>query len=247
MLRRPEFPRAASYDAEWMLQTAMGPNVLWLAEALGEVMELAPGMRILDLGCGRAASSIFLAREFGATVWAADLWISPTENWERILSAGIEDRVFPIAAEAHALPFADGYFDALVSLDAYHYFGTDELYLGYVARFVRPEGQLGIIVPGVLSELDGGVPPHILPYWQWEFVSLHSPEWWRGHWEMTGQVHVELADSLPDGWRQWLDWTDVCARFGIEQNREAARREAEMLRIDAGRTFGFTRLLARRP
>jgi hypothetical protein len=31
---------------------------------------------VLDLGCGRASSSIFLRREFGVQVWAADLWFS---------------------------------------------------------------------------------------------------------------------------------------------------------------------------
>ena len=29
-----EFPRARHYDPVWMLQNAMGPNPVWLAEAL---------------------------------------------------------------------------------------------------------------------------------------------------------------------------------------------------------------------
>ena len=44
----------------------MGPNVFWLAEALSQVMDLQPGMRVLDMGCGKAISSIFLARDFDA-------------------------------------------------------------------------------------------------------------------------------------------------------------------------------------
>lgn len=51
----------------------MGPNVLWLAEALSQMMDLRPGMRVLDMGCGKAISSIFLAKEFGLEVWATDL------------------------------------------------------------------------------------------------------------------------------------------------------------------------------
>ena len=61
-------------------------------------------MRVLDLGCGAAISSIFLARELGVQVWAADLWIDPTQNRRRIEEAGVGDRVFPIEAEAHTLP-----------------------------------------------------------------------------------------------------------------------------------------------
>ena len=50
----------------------------------------------MDLGCGRALSSIFIATEFNADVWATDLWIAPSDNWERIKQAGVADRVFPI-------------------------------------------------------------------------------------------------------------------------------------------------------
>ena len=31
-LARPEFPRASSYDPDWVFETMMGPNALWLAE-----------------------------------------------------------------------------------------------------------------------------------------------------------------------------------------------------------------------
>src|SRR5262245_40920366 len=154
-LRIDQFPRSATYDPQWMLDNQMGPNVLWLTEALSHRMALHPGMRVLDLGCGRALSSIFLAREFGVQVWATDLWISASANWERIGAAGVADRVFPIGAEAHSLPFAERFFDAVVSLDAYHYFGTDDLYLGYLVRFVKPGGRLGIVAPGLRHEWTG--------------------------------------------------------------------------------------------
>jgi cyclopropane fatty-acyl-phospholipid synthase-like methyltransferase len=86
-----QFPRSQNYDLNWVQENQMGPNVLWLAEAVSQVMDLKPGMRVLDMGCGKAISSIFLAKEFGLQVWAADLWISPTENWQRILAAGVEE------------------------------------------------------------------------------------------------------------------------------------------------------------
>ncbi len=139
------YPRASRYDPRWVYLNHMGPNVLWIAEALTQVVDLEPGMRILDLGCGTALSSIFLAREFGAQVWATDLWVHPSENWPRICEAGVADRVFPMHAEAHALPFADGFFDAIVSFDAYHYFGTDVRYLAYVSRFARSGATIGVV------------------------------------------------------------------------------------------------------
>jgi cyclopropane fatty-acyl-phospholipid synthase-like methyltransferase len=94
-----------------------GANALWLTEWLAESMDLRPGMRVLDLGCGLAASSIFLCREFGVQVWAVDLWFSASENWQRVRDAGVEKSVFPIHADARALPFAAEFFDAVVCIE----------------------------------------------------------------------------------------------------------------------------------
>ena len=71
-LQHEGYPRASAYDPEWVLEYLMGPNVLWLAEALSQKLELRPGMRVLDMGCGKAMSSIFLAKEFGIQVWATE-------------------------------------------------------------------------------------------------------------------------------------------------------------------------------
>ena len=134
---RVRIPSRPAYDPRWVYLNHMGPNALWLAEALTEVLDFSPGMRILDLGCGTALSSIFLAREFGVQVWATDLWVHPSDNWPRICEAGVAKRVFPIHAEAHALPFADGFFDAIVSFDSVPLLGTDVRFLAYLARFTH--------------------------------------------------------------------------------------------------------------
>ena len=118
-------------------------------------MDLRPGMRVLDLGCGRASSSIFLRREFGVQVWATDLWFSASENIQRIRDAGVEDGVFPIHADARSLPFAAEFFDAIVCIDSFFYYGTDDLYLNYLARFVKPGGQVGIAGAGLMQEIEG--------------------------------------------------------------------------------------------
>lgn len=88
-LTSPRFPRSSAYHPEWVLAgVSGGANPLWLTEWLAEAMDLRPGMRVLDLGCGRAMSSIFLHREFGVQVWATDLWFSPSENLQRVRDSG---------------------------------------------------------------------------------------------------------------------------------------------------------------
>src|SRR2546428_9073222 len=75
------FPRSSQYHPEWVLANASGgANSLWLTEWLASALDLRPGMRVLDLGCGRASSSIFLRRGYGGQGGATDLWFSPAEN-----------------------------------------------------------------------------------------------------------------------------------------------------------------------
>jgi cyclopropane fatty-acyl-phospholipid synthase-like methyltransferase len=248
LLRKPEFPLSSRYDRDWVLDNQMGPNALWLLEWLCEALEIAPGARVLDLGCGRALTSVFLARERGARVWAADLWIGPDQNWRRACEAGVGDLVCPVRAEAHALPFARGFFDAVVSLDSYQYYGTDDLYLPYLAGFVRPGGSLGIVVPGLVREIDE-VPEHLLrpqshgqAFWADECRSFHSAEWWRRHWGRASCVEDVRADTLPDGWRHWRDFERALELAG----KQLFPSDAEALERDEGRTLALVRVLARR-
>ncbi len=233
------FPRSSRYHPEWVgASVSGGANALWLTEWLTEALHLRPGMRVLDLGCGLAASSIFLCREFRVQVWATDLWFSASDNLRRVRDAGVEGEVFPIRADARSLPFAAEFFDAAVSIDSFPYYGTDDLYLGYLARFVKPGAQLGIAGAGLVQEIDGPVPEHLRAWWEPSLCCLHSPEWWRRHWERTGIVTVERADTMPDGWQRWLDWQRVVCPDNTT--------ELQAVEADAGRYLGYTRVVGRR-
>jgi SAM-dependent methyltransferase len=233
------FPRASQYHPEWVIANASGgANSLWLTEWLATALDLRPGMRVLDLGCGRASSSIFLHRELGVQVWATDLWISASDNMQRIRDAGVEDGVFPLHADARSLPFAPDFFDAIVCGDSFPYFGTDDLYLNYLAHFVRPGSQIGVAGAGVVQEVEQAVPDHLRAWWTQDLWAFHSAAWWRRHWERTGIVDVELADTMPDGWRFWLDWQRAVAPDNAT--------EIQAVAADGGRYLGYVRLVGRR-
>ncbi len=237
----PQFPRSCAYHPDWLLASASGgANSVWLAEWLTTALDLKPGMNVLDLGCGRAASSIFLAREFGVKVWATDLWFSSTENLKRIRDAGLEQNVFPIHADARSLPFAADFFDAIVSIDAFPYFGTDDHYLSYLARLVKPDGKIAIAAAGFIDEIEGDVPSHLVEWLSSEPLlwSMHSAAWWRRHWERSGIVDVELADNMPDGWRRWVEWHRHIAPENL--------LEIQTVEADGGRHLGYQRVVARR-
>lgn len=199
------FSRSAKYDQGWMFDNSMGPNPLWLLEWLCRDMALNKDMVVLDMGCGKAVTSIFLAKEFGCTVFANDLWIAPEDNLKRTSEFSLQNRVFPIHAEAHALPYARDFFDAVTCIDSYQYYGTDETYLAYFSRLVKMGGQIGIVVPGWSKETQGKMPPHLEAYPLSDFVNFHTADWWREHLGRTGFLEIEKCEYMPDGKRIWQD------------------------------------------
>ena len=234
LLATPRFPRSSRYHPEWIhAGVSGGANPLWLTEWLTEKVDLKPGMRVLDLGCGRALSSIFLHREFNVQVWAVDLMVSQSENFERVSDAGMADHIFPLQADARHLPFAAEFFDVIISIDSFFYYGTDDLYLNYILRYLKPGGVLAIAGAGVMQEISGVMPSHLQEWWTPDLWCLHGPEWWKQHWERTRMVKVMVADTMQDGWKFWLDW-----HYTIAPNNTT---EIEALIADAGEYLGYTR------
>ena len=205
-----KYPRTEKYDANWISDNWMGPNPLWLLEELCEHINLKPGMKVLDMGCGKGITSVFLAKEFGVTVFANDLWISATENMKRFVEAGVDDLVFPIHAEAHALPYAEDFFDAAISIDSYHYYGADEAYFPYTySKLVKPGGQFGIVVPGLTREFEKGYPDTLESLWIPEMFTFHSKDWWRHLWEKTKIAEITVCYEMEkpkELWQLWAEW-----------------------------------------
>ena len=160
--------------------------------------------------------------------------------FEILHDPGQAARLGPISARfaVRSLPFAAEFFDAIVCIDSYIYFGTDDLYLNYLARFVKPGGPVGIAGEGLVQEIEGSLPEHLREWWTQDLWCLHSVAWWRRHWERTGIMEIELADTLPDGWQRWLDW-----QRAVAPDNEA---EIQALEADRGRCLGYVRLVGRR-
>ena len=239
LLVSPRFPRSSKYHPDWLIASASGgAHSLWLTEWLAAALDLRPGMRVLDLGCGMAASSIFLRREFGVQVWATDLWFSAAEQPAAHPRRSLRRRRLPYPRRRAVLPFAADFFDAIVSIDSYFYYGTDDLYLSYLARFVKPGGPIWHRRRGLMREINGPVPEHLRAGGPRDLWCLHSAPWWRRHWERPGFLDVELADTMPDGWQLWLDWHHVVAPNNA--------LEIKALEADRGSSLGYVRLVGRR-
>ncbi|MBN2535939.1 MAG: methyltransferase domain-containing protein [Spirochaetales bacterium] len=250
VLYHPAFPHASTYNPYWIFEHQMGPNVLWLTEWLVKDMNIKPGMRILDMGCGKSLSSIFLAREFDVEVWANDLWIQADDNWKRIRDAGPDNRIFPIHAEAHNLPFAEEFFDGIISMDSYQYYGTDELYLGYFHKFLKQDGEIGIVVPGFHREINGNIPEYFLRkqksggvFWEWDMCSFHTKEWWGNLWNQYPFIDVLSCEKMEDGGYLWLEWEKALEKSDV---KKIFPSDVEALEADGNRTVTFIKVIAKR-
>ena len=93
-------------------------------------------------------------------------------------------------ADVRNLPFADDHFDAVVSIDAFEYFGTDVRLLPTLLRVLKPGGRLAMSTPALrIDPYDGPIPDYVREVAGWEAAGWHSPDWWRRHWELSGLVH----------------------------------------------------------
>ncbi|MFD2248320.1 SAM-dependent methyltransferase [Pontibacter ruber] len=236
------FPKASQYDPDWVRKHSMGENVLFNLESLTKSLHLKPGMRVLDLGCGKAISSIFLAKEFDVTVWAVDEAIAASENYERIQEAGCEDKVIPLEASARSLPFADEYFDVVIVVDSYTYFGTDEKYLPYIARFIKPGGCIAIVDVCFTKEIEtlSQVPDFLQKDYQSYWYFIHSIDWWKRLWEKTGLVQIQEAT--------YLDEADLIRQEYIRDAEQEKEPDpfAKALSIDEQHFISFFKLIGRR-
>jgi len=239
------FPRSNKYDPAWILENKMGLNPLWLTEFLVQSLDLKPGMRVLDLACGKGMTSIFLAREYGVQVYAVDFdqWGSSAEiRWGNAKEHEVEHLITPIQADAKNLPFAPEFFDAIVCVNSYTYFGQDETYLEYILKFLRPDGRLAVINNGYVKEITDGIPEHILEYlgddiWSWRTLS-----WWKQLWEKDGLMSIDVADTLPNGCALELSFAKLELEYGDSPwGDETHIFEAD---LENGEYMGYSRLIA---
>lgn len=235
--------RAEKYRRYFTKEYLMGPNSFRLLdELIAKRPEGARFDRTLDLGCGFALTSIFIANETDArSVCALDLWISATENYQRIRDNHLEDRIIPIHGDAMDMPFAHDYFDAIVSVDAYHYFGCKEgVFAEKILPFVKPGGHVMIAVPG-LREAPKGELRELFETWaEGDDAQLfRTAEWWENLLrEECGEqcdIAVREAECFDVAWREWF-----------ESGHEYGLRDREFLEKGLDQILNFVLIYVRK-
>lgn len=223
-----------------MKTNMMGPNAMRISEEMASHLNIKAGMRILDLGCGCGLSTLMLVQKYGAEVFAADLWISPSENYERFKSVGIEDNAIPISVDAtKGFPFANEYFDLLFSVDAYHYFGDTPEMLPSLIPFVKRGGYIAVAVPGLKYEFGENVPDEMKPWWSEPEIArtIRSLDWWKDLWSKADGIEIANICEMTCHKQAWDEWL---AGYIPE-----AAEDIPMVEAENGQYFNTIQLIAK--
>lgn len=230
------FPKASSFSADTVKSKIMGPNPLKLEEELldrGAALlcreqAIEQGSVVLDLGSGTGITSVMLSREYGLAAYAADLWSDPSDNMRFFEEMGLSNRsIIPVKADAaQELPFAHEFFDAVVSIDSYHYFGRDPEYLDEkLLPYVKRGGLLLFAVPGMKRDCHDDLPKCLLKSWTSEQLDyMHDATWWRAVFEQSSGARILLIEEMSCTESAWADW--------LQCDNEYARGDAAS--IEAG-------------
>ncbi len=120
---------------------------------------VAPGDRLLDLGCGFGRHAFEAARR-GASVVALDAGRDEVEG-VRATFGGMVDagelatgtRAGAVQGDALHLPFADGAFDRVIASEVLEHIPDDVAAMAELARVLRPGGTMAVTVPRMGPEV----------------------------------------------------------------------------------------------
>lgn len=216
----------------------MGPNAVLILEELLEKIKLTRQMRVLDLGCGTGLTSMYVAKKTGAQVVAADLWISPADNYKRFKQVGLDKQIIPLRLDVtQPLPFAEDYFDAVISIDSFHYYGTGEDFLDKkIIPLVKKDGLIAVGAVGRRNEEDDVMFKKMEPYLQGE-KNFHALDWWKKLWQKSPNIEIMAGFSMKCHQQAWKDWLAIDSQF--------SNNDVVMMKADDGKFFDTIGLIAK--
>lgn len=232
---------SAKYHKPELMAKIMGPNPIKLEEELLLDCRIPKGSLVCDLGSGQGLTSVFLAKEYGFKVFAADLWSDPEENRRFFHEMGLGDeQILPVKADATDLPFEPEFFDGMVSVDSYNYFGRDPEFLdSKLLPFIKQGGYVYIAIPGMKKDCHDNLPPELLLSWTPEQLDyMHDRDYWLDMVSRSKGFEVLEVCEMESNEEVWADW--------LAQDNEYARGDRNSMDAGAGKYLNFIKIVLRR-
>jgi SAM-dependent methyltransferase len=129
---------------------------------MAKVARFSAGCRLLHLGCGTGGTTVMLAHETGATVFASDSDAAAMDKLqERVRTSNLAERVHARVVDYKKLPFPDAEFEGIV-LD-----GRLPMRLSaavtQLRKLLAPKGRLCIVYP---VKVGREYAPTVVQFWE---------------------------------------------------------------------------------
>lgn len=156
-------------------------------------LDIKPGGRVLEIGCGSGHTACYLAQRLQCQVTAVDLSATMIRAARRrVAEAGLEGQVRCETADICWLPFAEGSFDYVI-IQAVLMFVDKTRALSEIRRVLRPGGQLGAIEFAWHQPPPVGVRDDTQKICGCSVLEFHTQDEWAGWLQRLNyqQVHAE--------------------------------------------------------
>jgi cyclopropane fatty-acyl-phospholipid synthase-like methyltransferase len=242
---RTDYPELQGYTRDEIYKDCFGGGALYLAAWMVRTMRLKPGDVVLDLGCGKGETSIFLVRHFGVKVIAVDLWTSATTLNDKFTARGYRDQIVPLNLDiTERLPFAAEYFDAIFCMNSFSFYGGSVEFLQHLLKHLKQGGQLCIgseVLSDEFTPEQLEHPPYVYRFrlpapnedvdvFEDDFKKQHTPQWWQDLFASSGLLQVLDCHELEDADVLYEDY----ALYEHEHNIDPFDVEISLQQIEWG-------------
>lgn len=203
---KTKYPELKNYKKEDIWRD-IGPGGLYLVSLLGKELQLKNNSLVLDLGCGMAESSIYLAENYNVYIIAVDLWNNPTKIAEKIEKRNCKNKIIPLKLDASKnLPFAENYFDAIICINNLNFYATDLTVIKQIIKHLKNGGIFcsgGECLNEEFTPEQIKNPPDVYNFakdvWENDFLTSHSPLWWGKHIAKVDNLELIKSEEIVDG------------------------------------------------
>ncbi len=141
---------------------SLGDSLLRLEWRIAEILQLRPGMKVIDMGCGISGPLTAIAAKSGANITGVTInGYQVHRGRQRIVRQKLADTCDVMHADYIDLPIKDGFFDAAYSFEAYCHASDKPACFSELYRVIKPGAEVVIVDWCSTEKYDAANPHHV--------------------------------------------------------------------------------------
>lgn len=162
-------------------------------EGIAKLLELQPGMKVADVGCGVAGPLVTIAQASGAAITGVNFNAQQNaKGTDRVRNAGLSDSCTILYSDFMNVPLPDNTFDALYSFEALCHAPNRRMAFVELHRLLKPGSEAAIV--------------------DWALTGLYDE---KDHRHRNLRLQIETANATPDLAR-FCEYLDSVQSAGFE-------------------------------